>query len=244
MYLKDYLFFLIALGICMIFSLYADRKVKAAYGQYGLVFNKRSITGFDAATRLLRANQIYGVTVGRVNGHLTDHYHPTHETVNLSESTYGSTSVAAVAIAAHEIGHVVQKHKGSLLYRIRTALVPVVNFGSRISMLLVLVGILLDAFVLTAGESNPGFVIAMIGVALYGSAFLFTLVTLPVELDASRRAKKMLLAEGILREEEMEGAEQVLSAAALTYLASMLTSLVYFLRFFLYVLSIFGRRDD
>lgn len=125
----------------------------------------------------------------------------------------------------------------------RTALVSVVNFGSRLAFPLVLIGLLLDAFVISA-DPEMGFHIAMIGVILYGTSFLFTLVTLPVEINASRRAGKMLLQEGILTTDEMPGAKKVLSAAALTYLASLMTSLVYFLRFFLYVLTLFGRRND
>ncbi len=244
MYFGDYLFFMILLGLCMLFSFWASNKVKNAYRKYGAVRNVRGITGEEAAERLLRRNQLGMVRVRSVRGELTDHYHPVQETVNLSESTYARASVAAVAIAAHEVGHVTQKHQGSFLYRIRTALVPVVNIGSRFSFFLVLLGLLLDFFVWTSGETSIGFTVAMVGVILYGSAFLFTLVTLPVELDASRRAKEMLVAEGILREEEMEGAEAVLSAAALTYLASMLTALVSFMRFLVYVLSLFGRRND
>ena len=148
-----------------------------------------------------------------------------------------------MAVAAHEIGHVMQKKEGYSLYKLRTALVPAVNFGTFLAMPLVLVGLLLDYFVVTA-DANTGFYVALVGVALYGGSLLFALVTLPVELDASRRAKKMLLAEGILREDEIGAASEVLSAAAMTYLASLLTSIVMFLRFLLYVLTIFGRRNN
>jgi Zn-dependent membrane protease YugP len=188
-------------------------------------------------------NSVYDISVGSVGGELTDHYHPAKKIVNLSQSTYSSSSVAAVAVAAHEMGHVMQKKDGYALYKLRTALVPAVNIGSWLAMPLVLIGILLDFFVLASGETL-GFYIAMIGVALYGGSFLFALVTLPVELDASRRAQKMLIEEGILTQDEIPAAKEVLSAAALTYLASLLTSLVYFLRFLFYVLTIFGKRDD
>jgi Zn-dependent membrane protease YugP len=136
-----------------------------------------------------------------------------------------------------------QKKEGYAFYKVRTALVPVVNFGSFLAMPLVLVGLLLDYFVITA-NADTGFYIAMVGVALYGGSLLFALVTLPVELDASRRAKRMLLDNGILSNDEIGGAGEVLSAAAFTYLASLLTSLVYFLRFLFYVLTIFGRRNN
>ena len=149
--------------------------------------------------------------------------------------------MAAVAIAAHEIGHVMQKKKGYLPYKIRTVLVPITNIGSRLALPLVLLGLLLDLFVLGGQDSQLGFYLALAGVVLYGLSTLFMLVTLPVEFNASKRAKKMLVEEGILTEEESPYAEKMLSAAALTYVASLLTSLVYFLRFAGWVLLLFGR---
>ncbi len=243
MYFQDYILFLAAIVLCMIFSAIASAKVHGAYGKYGKIQNRSGMTGFDTVGRLMRANGVHGIAIGRVGGELSDHYHPAKAIVNLSESTYDRSSVAAVAVAAHEMGHVMQKQDGYLFYNIRTAIVPVVNIGNFLAMPLVLIGILLDYFMMTVDESI-GFYVAMVGVLFYGGSLLFSLVTLPVELDASRRAKKMLLSEGILREDELEGAQKVLSAAALTYLASLLTSLVYFLRFLLYVLTIFGRRDS
>ena len=192
------------------------------------------MTGYDTAVRLLRANDIYDVSVGRVKGRLSDHFDPRRGVVNLSDATYGDDSVAAVAVAAHEIGHVVQKERGYIPYKIRTAL----------ALPLVLVGLLLDIFVNATSASSVGFYLAVAGVVLYGLSTLFTLVTLPVELDASRRAKKRLLEEGILAEDEKKGAGKVLSAAALTYVAALLTSLIYFLRFAVWVFALFGRRRD
>ncbi len=243
MFLEDYFWFLGAILLCGIFAAFASAKVHGAYNKYGEIRNRSGLTGLDTANRIIEAKGLFGITVGRVKGNLTDHYNPSKAVVNLSDSTYGSDSVAAVAVAAHEMGHVMQKSDGFWLYKIRTALVPVVNIGSRLAMPLVFIGILIDAFYSAANE-DTGFYIAMIGVILYGGAFLFTLVTLPVELNASRRAKDLLLEQGILAEDEIEGAKKVLSAAALTYLASLLTSLVYFLRFLLYVLAIFGRRNQ
>ncbi len=242
MYLDDYIWFIGAILVCSLLSIYASIKVNTAFSKYNRVYNRSGMTGYDTAVRLMRSNGVYGISVGRIRGKLSDHYSPKENVVNLSESTYGNNSVAAVAVAAHEIGHVMQKEKGYLFYKIRTALVPVVNFGSRLAMPLVLLGILMDVFA-TNADSSVGFYVAMIGVILYGGSFLFALVTLPVELDASRRAKKMLLAEGILSKDEIHGATQVLSAAALTYAASLITSLVYFLRFLVMVLTIFGRRN-
>ena len=235
--------YLIAMFICMAISAIASSRVRSAYGKYDKVRCRSGLTGYDAAVRLLSNNQASDISVGKVSGMLSDHYNPARSIVNLSESTYGSSSVAAVAVAAHEIGHVMQKKDGYVPYRLRTAIVPVVNLGSRLAMPLVLIGLLLDTGVRAAGETSLGFSLAMIGVALYGLSLLFALVTLPVEYNASRRAKQMLLEEGIIAKDEMQGANAVLSAAAMTYAASLLVSLISFLRFLLYVLSVFGRRS-
>ena len=243
-YDEKYLLFVVGLLICALFSMYASRKVTTTFRAYSGVPCKSRMTGYDTAQRLLRVNGIHDISVGRVRGTLSDHYHPTQKIVNLSDSTYGSPSVGAVAVAAHEIGHVVQKKKGYLPYQIRTALVPVVNIGSRLALPLVLVGLLLDLFVRAEGQSTLGYTLAMVGVALYGGATLFQLVTLPVEFNASRRAKQMLREQGILTEEELYGADKVLDAAALTYVAGLATSLVYFLRFLYWVMMLFGRRRD
>ncbi len=243
MYLQDYIWFLVAIAVCGIFSAFASWRVNSSFGKYDKVRTRSGVTGYETAQRLMNAGGVRGISIGRVSGQLTDHYHPTKAVVNLSDSTYGSASVAAVAVAAHEIGHVMQKQKGYIFYNIRTALVPVVNFGTNLAMPLVLIGLIIDMLSLTANE-DLGFYLALVGVILYGGSLLFSIVTLPVELNASRRAKQMLLAEGILSSDEMEGAEKVLSAAAMTYLASMLTSLVYFLRFLVRVLSLFGRRNS
>ena len=243
MYYQNYFGFMLAIIACMIFSAFTSKKVHSSFAKHNKTSCRSALTGYDAVVRLLRSNGVTDISVGRVKGELTDHYHPTKAIVNLSDSTYGNSSVAAVAVAAHEIGHVMQKKTSYLFYNIRTALVPVVNFGSRLAMPLVLVGLLLDA---SASLATPdlGFKIAMIGVILYGGSLLFALVTLPVELDASRRAKKMLLETGILSEDEIPAAREVLSAAALTYLASLLTSAVYFLRFLMQVLFMFGRNNN
>ncbi len=243
MYFQDYIWFMLAILVCAIFSGFASAKVRRSFNKHNQTQCQSRMTGYDIVTRLMRANGVNDISVGRVNGFLTDHYHPARSIVNLSESTYGNNSVAAVAVAAHEMGHVMQKKDGYGLYKLRTALVPVVNFGTRLAMPLVLVGLLIDLLSTTA-DANTGFYIAMVGVILYGGSLLFALVTLPVELNASRRAQKMLLTEGILTQEEIPAAKEVLSAAALTYLASLLISLVYFLRFLVLVLSLFGRRDN
>ena len=237
-----YYIFLGLLLLCALFSGWAQMKVNSTYNAFRSERSGANMTGYDTAVRLLRANGIFGVSVGRVNGSLTDHYNPKAETVNLSESTYGDDSVASVAVAAHEIGHVVQKERGYIPYKIRTALVPLANIGSRLALPLVLLGVVLE--LIASVSPGVGFNVAIVGVVAYGLSTLFMLATLPVELDASRRAKKMLLSEGILSEDEIGGASKVLNAAALTYVASLATSLVYFLRFFVWVLMLFGKRRD
>ena len=207
-------YFFIAIIACALFSAWASSRVHSTFSAFSQERLSSNMTGYDTAVRLLRANGIYDVSVERTKGRLSDHFDPRKKVVRLSQSTFGDNSVAAVAVAAHEIGHVVQKEKGYLPYKLRTALVPIANFGSYL---------------------------ALVGVVLYGLSTLFTLVTLPVELNASKRAKRMLLEEGIVQEDELYGAEKVLSAAALTYLAALLTSLVYFLRFAWYVFMLFGR---
>jgi len=238
---KEYFYFLGAILLCTAFALFASLRVRKAFEKHARTQCCSGMTGYDTACRLLSAYGADDIEVKRVAGTLSDHYHPKRGVVNLSESTFGSSSVSAVAVAAHEIGHVMQKRDGYGAYRLRTALVPVVNFGSFLAFPLVLLGLLLDAFLVTANE-NLGFYVAMIGVVFYGASFVFALVTLPVELNASKRAKRMLLEQGVLTNAELPAASDVLSAAALTYLASLLTSFVYFLRFLFYVLSLFGRR--
>ena len=228
--------------LCAIFAGRASSKVRSTFAAFQDVGTRSHATGYDTARKLLRANGVDDISIGRVRGELSDHYHPTKKIVNLSESVYGSDSVAAVAVAAHEIGHVMQKKKGFFPYKLRTWLVPITNIGSRLALPLVRLGLILDVFVATTQNSNLGFYLAIAGVALYGLATLFALVTLPVEYDASRRAKRMLVEEGILTEEELPYASEMLSAAAQTYVASLMTSLVYFLRFALWVFLIFGGR--
>lgn len=231
----DYLLFLLLLLPCLAFSAWASARVSSTYSRYDRVQTRSCMTGYDTATRLMRSHGITDISVNRVEGKLTDHYHPSKKQVNLSMSTYGSASVAAVAVAAHEVGHVMQKHSGYVPYKIRNVLVPVANIGSRLALPIVIVGLLLDIFwnAVPYGEWA-----VYVGIALYGLSTLFMLVTLPVEFNASRRAKKMLVEEGILTEEEVPAASKVLSAAALTYVASLLVSLLYFLRFALVFASL------
>ena len=236
-----YWFFLLIMLVLGGLGASANAKVKNTFSALSRVPARSRMTGYDTATKLLRANDVRDISVHRVGGFLSDHYHPTKKTVNLSESVYGNASVAAVAVAAHEIGHVVQKKRGYALYKLRALLVPITNFGTRLALPLVLLGVTIDLFVANA-QSSTGYYIALAGVGLYGLSALFALVTLPVEYDASRRAKKMLVETGVLCQDELPYAEKMLSAAANTYLVSLLVSTVYFLRFFVWVLLLFGGR--
>jgi Zn-dependent membrane protease YugP len=243
----EYYLITIAVALfCAAISGVASAKVHSAYRKYGEMPTRSHMTGYDTARRLLRSNGVTDIDVGRVRGNLSDHFHPKKKIVNLSEVVYGNDSIAACAVAAHEVGHVMQKKKGDFPYYIRSGLVLVTNIGSMLAMPLVLVGLLLDFVIASTQGSDIGYWLALAGVALYGLSTVFALVTLPVEYNASRRAKKMLVKEGILTEEELPYADKMLSAAAQTYLVSLLTSLLYFLRFLLWVMILFGnrRRDD
>ncbi len=240
--MEYYIWSLGAIVLCALICGLASAKVRKAYNRYGAMPTRSRMTGYDTAVRLLKRGGVHGISVGKVSGHLTDHYHPKRQIVNLSESVYGNDSIASVAVAAHEVGHVMQKEKGYLFYKLRTALVPVTNIGSMLALPLVLVGLILDLAIGRTQNSDIGFTLAMVGVVAYGLSTLFAFVTLPVEFNASRRAKKMLIAEGILTKEELPYADKMLDAAAMTYVASLVTSLIYFLRFFVWVLLMFGNR--
>ena len=182
-----YWLFLIPMLLCAVLACSASAKVHSTYRAQKEIPTRSHATGYDTAVRLLRANGINDVEVGRVRGELTDHYHPKKKQVNLSAGVFGDDSVAAVAIAAHEIGHVVQERKGYLPYKLRSILVPITNLGSRLALPLVLVGLILDLFVTTAGYSDLGYYLAIAGVVLYGLSTVFALVTLPVRGRTSVR---------------------------------------------------------
>ncbi len=236
-----YFLFLLILLPFLALSAWASARVNSTYAAYDKVPNRSCMTGYDAAVRLMRKRGVQ-IAVNRVGGRLTDHYDPVHEQVNLSAGTFGSASVAAVAVAAHEVGHVMQKKTGYLPYKFRSFLVPIANIGSRLALPVVIVGVLLDLLWYTAPYPVGQWVVYL-GIGLYGLSSLFMLATLPVEFNASNRAKKMLVEDGVLSAEELTGAKKVLSAAALTYVASLLISFVYFLRFLTIALSFLRRRN-
>lgn len=204
----------------LLLGLYAQFKVKSTFDRYSRVRTKSGLTAEQAARALLSRGGSANVTISRVNGSLTDHYDPSSKTLRLSDSVYGSDSVAAVGVAAHECGHALQEHDGYGLLKLRTALVPVVNIGSSLYLPIFMAGLLFSW--------EP---LQMVGILCFGLTLLFSLVTLPVEINASKRALGML--EGVLDAEELQGAKAVLSAAALTYLASVISSALQLLRLIL-----------
>ena len=204
----------------LLLGLYAPFKVKSTFDRYSRIRTKSGLTAEAAARMLLSRGGSTNVTISRVNGSLTDHYDPSSKTLRLSDSVYGSDSVAAVGVAAHECGHALQEHDGYGLLKLRTALVPVVNIGSSLYLPIFMAGLLFSW--------EP---LQMVGILCFGLTLLFSLVTLPVEINASKRALGML--EGVLDAEELQGAKAVLSAAALTYLASVISSALQLLRLIL-----------
>ena len=201
--------------LCMI----ASYRVSAVYKKYARVRSACGMTGAQAAAEILRRNGITDVVVQHVPGDLTDHYDPRNKVVNLSDATYGSTSVAAIGVAAHECGHVVQHHVGYTPVEIRSKLVPAANIGSKAGIPILILGMFLSF--------QP---LITIGIWVFSLAVIFQLVTLPVEFDASRRALVMLEEYGILGHEEVADSRKVLSAAAMTYVAGAASAVVQLLR--------------
>ena len=208
----------------LLFAMWASGRVNTVFNRYSRVATMRGMSGRDAARAVLDANGLYHVRVERIGGNLTDHYDPKANVIRLSDSTYASTSCAAIGVAAHEAGHAIQHATNYVPIRIRTAIVPITNLGAKLSMPLILIGILLSSL----GEAYA--MIAYIGVACFALSTLFQLVTLPTEFNASRRAVAAIEDCGMLNEEETDGAKKVLSAAALTYVAALFVSVMQLLR--------------
>lgn len=218
---------------CLILSLWASAHVNSTFRRYSKQHSLRGITGADAAARVLAANGVRGVRIERVSGNLTDHYDPTSNVIRLSDSVYGSTSTAAIGVACHEAGHAVQYAQQYAPIKLRAAIIPVTNFGSRLAMPLILIGLLFSSL----GELSNFFI--YLGIACFGLSLVFQLVTLPVEFNASRRALAAIEQGGILTDEERSGARKTLTAAALTYVAATAVSLAQLLR----LLNLFGNRN-
>lgn len=230
-YYWDPTYILVVIGavICMI----ASARVKGTFNKYSQLRSMSGMNGAQVAQRVLQAAGIYDVQVRHVSGSLTDHYDPRTKTVNLSDPVYNATSVAALGVAAHECGHAIQHAKSYAPLSIRSALVPIANFGSMLAWPVILIGLFFNT-------RSSGLIID-IGILLFSAAVLFQLVTLPVEFDASRRALVMLRTQGILADDELKYTRRVLKSAALTYVASAAAAILQLLRI---ILITSGRRRD
>lgn len=219
----------------VILSLWASANVNSTFKRYSKQFSIRRLTGAQAAQRVLSHNGVTGVRIERVNGNLTDHYDPKANVIRLSDSVYDATTTAAIGVACHEAGHAVQyaQHYGPI--KLRSAIIPITNIGSKLAMPLILLGIILNV------SAEFSFAMVYIGIACFGLSLVFQLVTLPVEFNASRRAMESIESAGILTDEEQRGARKTLTAAALTYVAAAALAFAQLLR----LLILFGgRRND
>ena len=217
----------------LLLGLYAQMKVKSAFDRYSKVRSARNLTGAQAARRILDENGLQFVTVERVDGFLSDHYDPRSKTLRLSSAVYDTPSLAAVGVAAHETGHALQDQQHYVPLNLRSAMVPAVQIGSWLGPIVFMIGLFMSNMV---GQS-----IAWIGVILFAATAVFALVPLPVEFNASSRAKRLLVSEGILSPQELQGVNQVLDAAALTYVAAALQAIMTLL-YYVYILTGSRRR--
>ncbi|HVN71334.1 MAG TPA: zinc metallopeptidase, partial [Desulfomonilia bacterium] len=224
--------YIIMIVPAFLLSVYAQLRVRSSYSRYSKIPTSRSITGAQAARRILDAEGIRDVTIEPATGFLSDHYDPRSKVLRLSESVYSGDSLASVGIAAHEAGHAIQHAQGYAPLQLRNAIVPISSLGSNLAWPLLLIGFLFMAKSLV-----------MAGIVLFSLAVLFQIITLPVEFNASSRARDTLVATGILTDVEVAGAGKVLSAAALTYVAAAATAIVQLL-YFLLRAGLLGRRDD
>ena len=213
----------------MLFAFWAQSRVSSTFNKYSRVMSRGGYTAAEICRRILDSNGLYHVRIEHISGNLTDHFDPSTNVVRLSDTVYGSRSVASIGVAAHVVGHAIQHAVGYVPIRVRAAIIPITNIGSKLSMPLILLGFLF--------QWQP---IVNLGIILFSLMTLFQLVTLPVELNASRRALKTLEGDSILYGEEVSQAKSVLTAAALTYVAALLTSAAQLLRLIL----IYGRRNN
>lgn len=224
-----YIFVILGVIICSV----ASMRVKSTFAKFSGMRNHLGMTGAQAAERVLHGAGIYDVRIERTSGHLTDHYDPRNKVLRLSDSTYGQCSVAAVGVAAHECGHAIQHAKGYAPLQLRSALVPIANFGSAISWPLIVLGLFIN------GKSS--ILCINIGILAFSLAVLFQLVTLPVEYNASGRAVRILAETGMMQGEEIVATKKVLNAAALTYVASAASAILQLVRI---LILTGGRRED
>lgn len=218
----DWTYILVLIGA--VISMIASANVKSTYSKYSKVLSGKRVSSQEAALSILHSAGIYDVRIERIAGDLTDHYSPNEKVLRLSDSVYGSTSVAAIGVAAHECGHAIQHQVGYKPLALRSASVPIANIGSKLSWPVIILGLVL-------GYTG----LARVGVLLFTFVVFFQLITLPVEFDASNRALKILSGQGMLVNSELDGAKKVLTAAALTYVAALFSTILQLLRLILIV---------
>ncbi len=222
------MYYLVLVLPMVILSMWAQAKVNSSFKKYSKVLTRRNFTATEAARQILDNHGLYDVKIEAISGNLTDHYDPKSNVIRLSDSVRNSSSVAAVGVAAHEAGHAVQHAEGYSFIKIRNSLVPVANLGSKLSIPLIIIGL-----VLMGAESVFGSTMVYAGIILFSLAVLFQVVTLPVEFDASNKAIRVLGEGGYLYEDEVKDVKKVLSAAAMTYVATAATSIAQLLRLIL-----------
>lgn len=227
--------YLVLVVPALLFSLWASARVNSTFKKYSAIRNARGMTGAEAARAVLNANGVTDVRIEYVSGNLTDHYDPKEKVIRLSQDVYDAATPAAVGVAAHEAGHAAQYAAHYLPIRIRAAIIPATNIGSKLSVPLIILGLLLPGLRIFAPYTEFFNLIAWIGVACYSLCVLFQLVTLPTEFNASRRAVTAIERCGLLLPEEQQGAKKVLKAAALTYVAALSASLAQLLRLIIIV---------
>lgn len=224
--------YLVFIVPCIIITLICQVKVQSTFSKYSKIRNSRNITGAQAAEYVLRQNGVTGVRIEHVSGSMTDHFDPRTNVIRLSDTVYNSNSVAAVGVACHEAGHAVQHAEGYLPNKIRSIILPMAKIGSQLSWILILLGLIFTAKV--------GFVLLYIGIILFSLSVLFTIATLPVEFNASKRALECIRMSDLLYGDEYTGAKRTLQAAAMTYVAAALTAIMQLLRL---IVIARGRRD-
>ena len=235
----DFRYILFVLLPTLLISGGASLLVKLAFSKYEKVRNRRGYTGAQAAAKLLQDAGIYDVEIVRSRGHLSDHYNPTSKHLALSDRVYDSTSLAAVGVACHEAGHAIQHATNYAPLKMRSTLVPAASIGSSLGNMVMFLGLILSTMVgLTIGK-----IVVLVGAIIFGGVLLFQLVTLPVEFDATARAKKLVVEAGIVDQDERYGIDRVLNAAAMTYVAAVVTT-VLTLAYYLVRAGLLGGRDD
>ncbi|MDD7214000.1 MAG: zinc metallopeptidase [Clostridia bacterium] len=223
----------------LLLAIIAQIAIKVNYKRYSKVDAKSGWTAEEMSEMFAERYDMNGVTVQPIKGDLTDNYNPSTDVLSLSESVYGKSSVAALGVAAHECGHAAQQHSGSILLRLRTILVPVTNIGSKLAVPVAVVGLIISWL---ATNSDAGWYVVCVGIALYSLATIFALITLPVEFNASHRGLKMLREQAVLDDRELKKARKVLTCAALTYVASFIVTFLYLLRFIVIMAGLSGKK--